>query len=102
MKPPVYYEPVSVAIEKLRKKGFTIDFNLEENCIVCDADKYAAEDFDIVEIYRYEGNSDPGDQATVYAIQSKKGLKGILVNGYGATSDPMSSAILEKLKIQKS
>ncbi|MBK6546108.1 MAG: hypothetical protein IPO78_05780 [Saprospiraceae bacterium] len=97
MKPKYYYETVSVALAILRKKGFTIDFNLEENCISCAEGKLQAEAFDIVEVYRYEGNTDPSDEATVYAIESKTGLKGVLVTGYGV-SENISSDILEKLK----
>jgi hypothetical protein len=29
-----HYATVSEAIEQLRQKGFTMDFNLEKNCIV--------------------------------------------------------------------
>lgn len=92
-----HYATVSEAIHKLREKGFTVDFNLEENCLACHAGKFKADEFDIVEVYRYEGNSDPGDEATVYAIQSASGVKGVLVTGYGASADPASTEILEKL-----
>lgn len=91
------YNTVSEAINKLREQGFTLDFNLEENCIACSGNKFEAEDFDIVHVYRYEGDSDPGDEATVYAIESKSGFKGVLVTGYGVSSDSSSSKILEKL-----
>ena len=33
-----------------------MDFNLDENCIVCHEDKFNPEDFEIVEVYRFEGN----------------------------------------------
>lgn len=92
-----HYATVSEAIEQLRKKGFTKDFNLEENCIVCFPDKFNAKDFEIVDVYRYEGNTDPADEATVYAIESKSGIKGILVTGYGISADSMSTEILNKL-----
>lgn len=91
------YSTVSEAINKLRERGFTLDFNLQENCIACTGNKFEAEDFDITHVYRYEGDSDPGDEATVYAIESKSGLKGVLVTGYGVSSDSSSSKILEKL-----
>jgi hypothetical protein len=45
----------------------------------------------------YEGNTDPADEATVYGIQSKTGIKGILVTGYGISTDNFSTAILNKL-----
>ena len=96
-----HYETVSEAISQLRSQGFTTDFNLEENCIVCHSDKFSADEFEITDVYRYEGDSDPADEATVYAIESISGLKGILVTGYGVSSDSFSSAILAKLHYRK-
>ena len=94
-----HYDTVSEAINKFRQQGFNIDFNLEENCISCDnRNKFDSDDFEIVDVYRYEGNSDPADEATVYAIESRSGLKGILVTGYGISTDSLSSKMLEKLK----
>ncbi len=58
---------------------------------------FNADDFDIIDVYRYEGNSDPGDEATVYAIQSKTGVKGVLVTGYGMSAEDVSPDILKKL-----
>jgi len=41
------------------------------------------EDFIIDKHYRFEGISDPDDEAVVYAISSlKQNLKGVLLNGY--------------------
>ena len=77
-----------------------MDFNLDENCIVCHEDKFNPEDFEIVEVYRFEGNSDPADEAIVYAIESNKGHKGVLVNGYGPSSETMSSEMANKLDIR--
>jgi hypothetical protein len=101
MKRELHYATVSEAIEQLRKKGFTTDFNLEENCIACSHGKFEAEDFEIVDVYRYEGNTDPADEATVYAIESKSGIKGILVSGYGVSADSASTAILNKFNSRK-
>src|SRR4051812_48328845 len=95
---PLHYATVSEAIEKLRQKGYTEDFNLEENCIICNNMQFRPEDFEIEDVYRYEGNSDPGDEAVVYAIASKSGQKGILVTGYGVYTDDMSSELLQKLQ----
>lgn len=94
----IHYGTVTDAINNLRKQGFTMDFNLEENCIACHSGKFEADDFEIVDVYRYEGNTDPADEAAVYAIESNTGLKGILVTGYGMYSDTVSSKILEKLR----
>src|SRR5215467_9023017 len=93
------YDTVSAAVKGLKQRGYTRDFNLQENCIVCHEDKYHPEDFEIVEVYRYEGNSDPGDEAVVYAIEGRNGEKGVLVSGYGPSADEMSEEMAKKLTI---
>jgi hypothetical protein len=93
----LHYGTVTEAINALRAKGFNLDFNLQANCLVCNNNNYNVDEFDIVDVYRYEGNSDPADEAAVYAIQSSKGEKGILVTGYGLTTDEMSTELLNKL-----
>jgi hypothetical protein len=95
-----HYATVSEAISQLQKKGFTIDFNLKENSIVYHDEKFHT-NFEIVDVYRYEGDTDPADEAVVYAIQSKTGLKGILVTGYGPSIDSDTVEILRKLQIKK-
>ena len=91
-----HYDTVSEAIEALRKQGYTTDFNIESNSLVCDTGKYNANNFTVDDVYRYEGNSDPADEAAVYAIQSSDGTKGIFVTGYGA-SENISDDMLNKL-----
>lgn len=93
------YDSVAHAINELRKKGYTEDFNLKENCLICNTLQFNPDDFEIREVVRFEGNSDPGDEAIVYGIESKSGLKGVLVNGYGYSSEPMGEEIAKKLTL---
>lgn len=95
-----HYATVSEAINKLRAEGFVTDFNLEDNCIICNTEKFKNEDLEIVDVYRYEGDSDPSDEAIVYAIESKSGIRGILINGYGVSSDSRIANIVQKIKIR--
>lgn len=90
------YDTVSEAVNDLKKRGYTVDFNLGIDFLICDHEKCHPDDFDIVEIYRFEGNTDPADEAIVYAIESHSGLKGVLVNGYGISADSLSSAMVKK------
>ena len=96
------YDTVTDAIKDLKERGYTLDFNLKENCIVCRDDKFKPEEFEIMEVYRFEGDSDPADEAVVYAIASHNGLKGLLVNGYGPSADAMSAEMAQKLSMHKS
>ena len=98
MKQQFHYATVTVAIEQLHQQGFTLDMNLNGNYFEAGGNKYPADEFEIVDLYRYEGPSDPADEATVYALASPSGAKGVFVTGYGASSpDETSVEILKKL-----
>jgi len=45
--------------------------------------------------YRFEGVSDPDDMAIVYAIETRSGVRGILVDAFGVYSDPTIGAALQ-------
>ncbi len=90
-----HYATVSKALEELAKKGFTVDFNIQENRIINSPD-----DFEIVHVYRYEGESDPGDEATVFGIKSSTGEKGIFVAGLSAFTDNSAAMALHELSIK--
>ncbi len=97
------YDTVTEAVNGLKKREFTLDFNLQENCLVCQEHKFDVNEFEIVEVHRFEGNTDPADEAVVYAIQSATGgLKGVLVNGYGVSAGEMSGEMAKKLEINRS
>ena len=95
------YDTVTEAINGLKERGFLLDFNLKENCLVCQGREVDINDFEIVEVYRFEGNTDPADEAVVYAVQSVDGLKGILMSGYGISADAMSTEMAKKLQIHR-
>jgi hypothetical protein len=97
MKQQFHYATVTEAIEQLRKQGFTLDLNLKENHITAGEQAFPAEEFEIVDLYRYEGASDPADEATVYALANVAGVKGILVSGYGISADEASTETLKQL-----
>ncbi len=87
-------------LNKLKDEGYTTDFNLESNCIVCHGNSLAIhpDDFAIDRYFRFEGSSDPDDQAIVYAISSTKhNLKGVLVNGYGIYTDDKNDKIMAEI-----
>ena len=90
-----HYATVSKALDQLNEKGFTFDFNLNSDLI-----KKNPEKFEIVHVYRYEGNSDPGDEAVVYGIKSISGKKGVYVAGFSADSDQETVKFLSDLSIK--
>lgn len=97
MKQQFHYATVTEAIERLRQQGYALDFSLQTGKLVAGDEIYLAEEFEIADLYRYEGASDPADEATVYALVSKTGIKGLLVSGYGVSSDSASEETLKQL-----
>ena len=97
MEQKFHYATVTEAIAQLKAQGYTLDLNLEENQLKADGNQYPADEFEIVDLYRYEGESDPADEATVYALSSKSGLKGVLVTGYGTSADEVAEEVLKQL-----
>lgn len=90
-----HYATVSKALDELKEKGFTIDFNTQESRIINNPN-----DFEIVHVYRYEGDSDPGDEATVFGIKSITGEKGVFVAGLSASADKSAAIVLNDLVIK--
>ena len=94
---------LSEILNKLKSEGYSVDFNLMENCLVCQGNslEIQPEDFVVDRHFRFEGLSDPGDAAIVYAISSARhDIKGVLVNGYGVSSDPASDKMIKALATQ--
>lgn len=97
------YRSLSEATNDLKARGYTEDFNLKPTCIECPAFQlqWHPEDFIIEEFYRFEGMSNPDDNSIVFAISSKNGVKGVLVDAYGAYSENLNDAMIQKLKIRR-
>ncbi len=95
---------LSETINGLIKLGYTHDFNVPEECLVCHQinGTLSPNDFQIDKVYRFEGVSDPEYQSILYAISSAKyNIKGTLVNGYGISADEETSNLIALLQTNK-
>ncbi len=70
---------------RLVKEGYTENFVAHKTGIEAPTAKklYVPAEVRIVNFYRFEGESDPADNAVLYAIEAKDGTKGLLVDAYG-------------------
>ena len=92
---------LSEIIVLLQKEGYTEDFNLPGSHSDGSGSQLQLTpgEFMVDKHYRFEGPSDPADETVVYAISSAKfNLKGLLVNGYGPSSNPATDKILQALR----
>jgi quercetin dioxygenase-like cupin family protein len=95
------YGTLSETINGLKKDGYILDFNINKEFVVCNSLNMilSPDDFEIDKVYRFEGETNPDDQLILYAISSSKfNVKGVLVNGYGISSNEESDALISKLR----
>ncbi len=94
------FETLLDALNDLISRGYTEDFNVDED-MMQDREKdikMTADEFEIDEFYRFEGESNPSDMSILYAISSEKySLKGTLVSAFGTYSSNQNAAIEAKL-----
>ncbi|MEO8666010.1 MAG: phosphoribosylpyrophosphate synthetase [Ignavibacteria bacterium] len=90
-------------IQKLREKHFIHDFCVKDEKISSNetGETFSPEDLIIERIYRYEGESDPGDMSVVYGITSKSGTRGILIDAYGTYADPEVAEVITKIPVRE-
>ncbi len=99
------YDTVSNALSSLKDRGYTKDFNLAFDKIMCNETNECLNpsEFEITAFYRFEGESNPSDEAVVYAIESKDHrMKGALVNAFGTYADGVSDEMIKKLAMHRS
>ncbi|MBL7920167.1 MAG: hypothetical protein JNJ40_07610 [Bacteroidia bacterium] len=72
-------------MNKLQSDGYTENFIAKERGLEAPSNKkvYTPEQIKINSFYRFEGESDPADNAIVYAVETNDGIKGMLVDSYG-------------------
>src|SRR5688572_3912070 len=97
------YSSLSEAMNDLKARGYKEDFNLHPENIQCPALnlQWHPEDFTVDEFYRFEGMSSTDDNSIVFAISSKDGVKGVLVDAYGVYASSLSDEMIQKLAIKR-
>ena len=97
-------DTVTGALKELKGRGYTVDFNIAFDKIICSENKICLNphEFEIVEVFRFEGDTNPSDEDVVYAIESKDGqIKGTMTSAYGMYAETASADMIKKLSIHK-
>lgn len=91
------------AVNALVERGYIHDFQCEQEALYCPrtSNSYRPDELVITEVYRFEGISDPNDNSVVYAIESIDGIKGLLIDAYGAYADESKNEFLKNVAVKK-
>ncbi len=95
---------LSSLTETAFNKGYTDNFRVEEDGLYAPATDihYLPNEVKIDNFYRFEGASDPDDNSILYCIETHDGVKGTLIDSYGANNDDLISEFIKDVEeIQK-
>ena len=91
---------LSSCINKLVLDGYTSNLNVtDKGLFSIENDKYyKPEEVHIVNFFRFEGASDPADNAILYAIELNDGTKGTLTDAYGPYADSQVEKFIKQVE----
>jgi hypothetical protein len=86
-------ESLADVLSNCEKQGFTERFIVLKNALYAATinKRYTPDELFIMDIYRYEGLSDPSDNGIVYALTTTDGLRGTFIDAYGVYANDLVS-----------
>ncbi|HNP16941.1 MAG TPA: AraC family transcriptional regulator [Fulvivirga sp.] len=95
-----YYKSLSEALHDLREKGYTYNFNRKEDCLECKdlCASFQIEELNISEFYRFDENEDAAGKSVIYGIETKDGLKGLLIDNSNLQNKALFRRLSDKLR----
>lgn len=86
MQDKVELTPLITVLAQVKKEGHKLDFKVTDDGFLStmdDKQRYTADQVQIVNFYRFEGESNPDDMSILYVLETSDGLKGTITNAYG-------------------
>jgi hypothetical protein len=92
-------ETIVHAQRRFAADGYTDDFRATSDGLMAVACRrtYAPEELAVEEVFRFEGMSDPDDEAILFALRAPDGVKGTYTVAYGAAMDGRDAAMVQRL-----
>ncbi len=93
------YLTLSQAYKNLLDKGFVNHFEIISNgCVEADnGNIYDVEDLIIMESHKFHGLNNPIELTVVYAVRTKDGDQGIIIDAYGVGANGLTSGLIDKV-----
>lgn len=92
------------AITRLRADGYTVDLVATTDGYLACAQCHAVEDparMQVNHTVRFEGDSDPGDEAILLGVSCECGALGPYSAAYGPATPPADSAVLNRFAARR-
>src|SRR4051812_21791525 len=96
---------LSMVMSKAVKNGYMESFKVTGQGLASQSHpdhSYRPNQVQVINFYRFEGDSDPGDNSIMYQIETSDGTKGVLVDAYGPYADEKVNDFMRQVEdIQK-
>lgn len=97
-------ETLSQAVDRLESRGYRKSFRAIAHGMLelPDGPKFEPESLVVDEVVRFEGVSDPEDEAVLFALRSADGqqdVRGTFVASYGVQGDPLCALAIQRLDL---
>jgi|SRR6476620_631333 len=94
-----YMKSLVTCLNRMITDGYTEDFKVTDNGLEAlqAGKRYKADEVSVINFFRFEGASDPEDNAILYVLQTKDGLKGTLIDAYGLYNDQQISRFISQV-----
>jgi hypothetical protein len=98
-----YMKTLSQVLQEQKENGYEKDFEWIDNKLVSTEtnEAFKPDDLTIEKVFRFEGESDPGDMSVLYSIRAKSGTKGTLIDAYGTYDNTKLSEFLKDVIIEE-
>jgi len=95
-----FMNTLTYCVNKAVKGGYTDNFKVTDRGLQKEESDtiYHPEQVKVVNYFRFEGQSDPGDNTILYIIETDDGSKGTLIDAYGAYSDPKVNKFMKQVE----
>ena len=94
-------ETMADALRRFEGRGYTDEFRAEREGLrsVRSGRVYPPESLIVDDVARFEGASDPGEEATVFALRSEaEGIRGTYTVTFGPAMDAADAGMVPRLK----
>ncbi len=94
---------LSKLLLRAESRGFTRNFAIEDDRLCCEksGERFCSDEARIVWSQAVDMGTDPGDDATLYLIETNTGGKGYLVLGNSFYADPRKAAFIDAIARQQ-
>lgn len=98
-----YMKSLASCLTRIINEGYTEDFKVTGNGLesLNKDHSYTPDEIHVVNFFRFEGESDPDDNAILYVIEAADGTKGTLIDSYGTYNDADVSLFMKDVTIKK-